>query len=71
MWQMPLGPIPVVPVVADSVVALADSRELVDFEELVEPEVIEEFEELEVHAALVELVISACFFPIPVLFLTY
>ena len=46
---MPLGPVPVAPVVADSVAALADSGELVDFEELAEPEVIEEFEELGVH----------------------
>ena len=46
---MPLGPVPVVPVGADSVVALADSGELVDFEELAEPEVIEEFEELGVR----------------------
>ena len=71
MWQMPLGPVPVAPVAADSVAALADSGELVDFEELVEPEVIEEFEELGVHSVLVELEISTGFFPLPALFSIY
>ena len=71
MWQMPLGPVPVVPVADDSVAALADSGELVDFEGLKVPEVIEEFEELGVRAVLVELVISVGFFPILVLFLIF
>ena len=71
MWQMPLGPVPVVPVGADSVAALADSGELVDFEELAEPEVIKEFGELGVRSVLVELVTFAGFFPLPVLFSTY
>ena len=65
MWQIPLGPILVAPVAADSVTALADSGEIVDFEELAEPEVIEvveEFGELGVRAVLVELVISEGFF---------
>ena len=66
-----MGPVLVAPVAADSVAALADSGELVDFEELAEPEVIEEFEELRVHSVLVELVISAGFFPVLVLFSTY
>ena len=71
MWQMPLGPVPVAPVGADSVAALADSRELVDFGELAEPEVIEELGELGVRSVLVELDISAGFFPLPALFSTY
>ena len=71
MWQMPLVPVPVAPVGADSVAALADSGELVDFGELVEPEVIEEFEELGVCSVLVELEISAGFFPLLALFSTY
>ena len=71
MWQMPLGPVPVAPVAADSVAALVDSRELVDFEEPAEPEVMEEFEELGVHAVLVELVISVGFFLILVLSSTF
>ena len=71
MWQMPLRPVPVVPVAADSVMVLADSGELVDFEELAEPEVIEEFEELGVRSVLGELEISAGFFPLPALFSTY
>ena len=68
---MPLGPVPVAPVGADSIAALADSGELVDFEELVEPEVIVEFEELGVRLVLVELVTFAGFFPLPALFSTY
>ena len=71
VWQMPLGPVLVAPVAADSVTALADSGELVDFEELAEPEVIEEFKELGVRSVLVELEISAGFFPLPALFSTY
>ena len=68
---MLLGPVPVAPVAADSVIALADSGELVDFGELAEPKVIKEFEELGVRLVLVELEIFAGFFPLPVLFSTY
>ena len=71
MWQMPLGLVLVAPVAADSVAALANSGDLVDFEELAEPKVIEEFEELGVRLVLVELEISVGFFPLPVLFSTY
>ena len=71
VWQMPLGPVLVAPVAADSVAAPADSGELEDFEEVAEPEVIEEFEELEVRSVLVELEISAGFLPLPALFSTY
>ena len=71
MWQMPLGLVPVVPVAADSVAALADSEELVDFKKLGEPEVIEEFEELRVRALLMELVIFMGFPLILVLFSTF
>ena len=71
VWQMPLGPVPVALVGADFVAALTDSGELVDFEELAETEVVEEFEELGVRSVLVELVTFVGFFPIPVLFSTY
>ena len=71
VWQTLLGPVPVAPVAADSVAALADSGELVDFEELAEPEVNEEFEELGVRSVLVELEISVGFFPLPALFSIY
>ena len=71
MWQMQLGPVPVAPVGADSVAALTDSGGLVDFEELAETEVIEEFEELGVRSVLVELVTFVGFFLLPVFFSTY
>ena len=48
-----------------------DCGEIADFVELAEPEVIEEFEELGVRLVLVELEISAGFFPLPAFFSTY